>query len=790
MFEFFQNHQLELMQTFSGICAISAVMLLVTKALTKKRRAILILMQLTAMLLLIFDREAYVFAGDMSRMGYIMVRLANLVVFFLTPAVVLVFDLYIMDLLTDEGGLAEAPRRLKFVALLSSIGMFLAIVNHFTGIYYIIDEQNRYHRGEGFLICYIIPIVGPLIQVSAVVKYRDRIRKFIRTSLYLFLIAPIAASIIQIYAYGISLTNSVIVLVSVALYVFAYYDVNEAIERAHKEETSLLRQDRRTIRHLFDQVTRAFMTALDERDAYSKGRSVRVADYARMIAEESGLSKKECDEVYFEALVHDIGKIGIAEDVLIHEDEPSEEEEKILKQKPEIGSRILSMVTEFPGFDIGAKYCNERYDGSGYPEGLKGENIPRTARIIAVASEYDKMTSRRSFRDPLPQQVVREELTMASGITLDPVYTQIMMRKLDADGTYSMREAGTVSTEEATTELHCRTYRDKVTEGILIEDTIKRITFKFREEKQNESDFADPSLIIFDSYDAHVHNNDRTIGAYSYKEYAELWFDGHYIATRAENMKVTENSGKIKGLDKSEYRIELGRHHDHLRIRLESHYGSVEAIIALADGVSWAYIGITGENCHIYDIETVKSDETIGEGEIERIADEKSYIDRFESDIPNIQINGTRALSTPGIPIKDGLKLMFHTMSLPMATLVWHCPYIVVFYSEDGLVNGPGYVEYAMIKLNGEDNGSKEYVTNAFTMKKTEDFRDWNRWKQKNKTGFEVEVDFTRRGRKIGLSTNNLGISIHNAMTILDDHDDIYVALTGDQVALTDIRVR
>ena len=82
-----------------------------------------------------------------------------------------------------------------------------------------------------------------------------------------------------------------IVLVSVALYVFAYYDVNEAIERAHKEETSLLRQDRRTIRHLFDQVTRAFMTALDERDAYSKGRSVRVADYARMIAEESGLSK-------------------------------------------------------------------------------------------------------------------------------------------------------------------------------------------------------------------------------------------------------------------------------------------------------------------------------------------------------------------------------------------------------------------------------------------------------------------------------------------------------------------
>ena len=790
MFEFLQKHQLEMMQAFSGICGISAIMLLVTKALTRKRRTILILMELTAMFLLIFDRLAYVYSGDMSRMGYVMVRLSNFIVFFLTSAVVFVFDLYLMDLLTNEGGLSDPPRRLRAVALLACVGMFLAVVNHFTGIYYTVDENNTYHRAKGFLICYVIPVIGPILQFSAVIRYRDRFRKIIRISLYIFLIGPIVAAIIQIFAYGLSITNSVIVLVSVALYVFAYFDINEAIEKAHKEETSHLRQDRRAIRHIFDQMARAFMTALDDRDAYSKGRSVRVADYARMIAEESGLDKQECDEIYFKALVHDIGKIGIAEDVLIHEDEPSEEEEKILRQKPEIGSRILSTVTGFPGLDIGAKYCNERYDGSGYPEGLKGEEIPRAARIIAVASEYDRMTSRRSFRDPLPQQVVREEFTMAAGLTLDPVYSQIMLRKIDADGAYSMREAGTMNEEEATKELHCRTYRDKITEGILIEESIKRISFKFSEEKQKESDFADPSLIIFDSYDANVHNNDRTIGAYAYKEYAELWFDGHYIATRAENMKVTEAESRTKGLDKSEFRIETGRHHDHLRIRLESHYGSVEAVIALADGVSWAYIGITGENCHIYDIETVKTDETIGENEIQRIADEINYIDRFESDIPNIQINGTRTGSTPGIPIKDGLKLMFHTMSLPMATLVWHCPYIVVFYSENGLINGPGYTEYAMIKLNGEDNGSKDYVTNVFTMRKTDGFKDWNVWKERNKIGFEVEVDFTRKGKKIGLSTENLGIRIHNAMTVLDDRDDIYVALTGDQVALTDIRVR
>ena len=788
MFEFIQKHQLEMMQALSGICGVSTVLLLVTRALSVRRRVILILMQLTAMFLLVFDRFAYIYAGDLSRQGYIMVRLSNLIVFFLTPAVVLVFDLYLMDLLTDEGGLPEPPRRLKLVALISCLGMFLALINYFTGLYYIIDEQNRYHRSKGFLICYIIPILGPLIQFSVIVKHHERFSRIIRASLYIYLIAPVVASVIQIFAYGISLTNTVIVLVSVIMYVFAYFDINNAIEKAHKDETSHLRQDRRAIRHLYDQTVRAFMTALDDRDAYSKGRSVRVADYARMLAEESGLSKKESDEVYFEALVHDIGKIGISENVLIHEDEPDEEELKILRQKPEIGSRILSSITEFPGLDTGAKYCNERYDGSGYPGGLKGDDIPRNARIIAVADEYDRMTSRRSFRDPLPQPVVREELTMASGLTLDPVYTQIMLRKIDADGAYNMREEGTIQKKETTKELHCREYRDAITEGILIEDTVKKVTFKFREEKQKADDFADPSLIIFDSYDALVHNNDRTIGAYAYKEYAELWFDGHYISTLAENMKVTER-GKAKGLDKSEFRIEMGRYQDHLRLRLESRFGCVEAIIALTDRVSWAYVGITGENCHIYDIKTEKTSDTIGENDIERIADEKSYIDRFESDIPNIQVNGTRSVSTPGIPVKDGLKLMFHTMSLPVATLVWHCPYIVVFYSEDGLINGPGYTEYALIKLNGEDNGSKDYVTNSFTMKKTDDFRDWNTWKEKNRIGFEVEVDFARRGRKISLSTQNLGISIHNAMTILDDHDDIYVALTGDQVALTDIRV-
>jgi hypothetical protein len=449
----------------------------------------------------------------------------------------------------------------------------------------------------------------------------------------------------------------------------------------------------------------------------------------------------------------------------------------------------LSSVTEYPGLDTGAKYCYENYDGSGYPKGLKGDEIPRAARIIAVAREYDNMTSRTSYRDPLPQQIVREEFVTGAGKRFDPKYAQSMLRMIDADGGYAMREEGTMRSREANRELHCKVYRDNVSEGILIDTTITKITFKCKDEKENENDFSSPALILFDSYDARVHNNSKAIGAYAYKEYGELWFDGHHIATVARNMKVSFDEKEGRDTNDKTYEIESVRFHDHARVRLKSKYGTSEAVVALPNGVSWAYIGITGENCYIYDIETVKTEETIDEKDIERIADEVSYIDRIESDLPNIQINATRSASTVGIPVCDGRRVSFHSMSLPMASLVWHCPYIVLFYSQDGLIDGPGYKEYAMIKLNGEDNGSKDYVENNFVMKKTDDFKGWDEWKKRNKDGVEVDIDFVRRGSRVTLTTSNLGIEIENTTTFVEAPEAVYVAITGDQVALTDIRV-
>ena len=126
-------------------------------------------------------------------------------------------------------------------------------------------------------------------------------------------------------------------------------------------------------------------------------------------------------------------------------------------------------------------------------------------------------------------------------------------------------------------------------------------------------------------------------------------------------------------------------------------------------------------------------------------------------------------------------------MSLPGANLIWHCPYVVLFYSDDGTVGGANYHEYALIKLNGENEEINSLGQNSFIVKKHDDFPGWENWKENNRKGMECEVFFERRDNKVIVRTNNLGIEIE-CVTTVDHSAKVYAALTGDQVALTDIR--
>ena len=195
-------------------------------------------------------------------------------------------------------------------------------------------------------------------------------------------------------------------------------------------------------------------------------------------------------------------------------------------------------------------------------------------------------------------------------------------------------------------------------------------------------------------------------------------------------------------------------------------------------------------NCVISDVSINKEDEEITEDFIPRIAEEISYIDVPEGDMPNVQIDSYRTQSTSGIPVGKNLTVSFHSMSLPTARLIWHVPYLVIFSSKDGKIDGEGYKEYGLIRLDGEKWESEGCARNNRVVDKTTEFKGWDAWKEYNKGGIDVTFAIERKGNDIRVTTENFGIFIENTTTILDDEQDMYVALSGDQVAITNIKIR
>ncbi|MBE6908582.1 MAG: response regulator [Ruminococcaceae bacterium] len=188
-------------------------------------------------------------------------------------------------------------------------------------------------------------------------------------------------------------------------------------------------------------VVQTLAEAIDAKDTYTNGHSGRVATYSREIARRAGFSEKRQSDIYMMGLLHDVGKIGVPDAVINKPASLSDEEWELVKNHPVMGARILKNIKEMPELTIGARWHHEKYDGSGYPDGLSGTDIPEEARIIAIADAYDAMTSRRSYRDVLPQGVVCEELEKGKGKQFDPDFARIMLDMIYEDTGYEMREA-------------------------------------------------------------------------------------------------------------------------------------------------------------------------------------------------------------------------------------------------------------------------------------------------------------------------------------------------------------
>lgn len=178
---------------------------------------------------------------------------------------------------------------------------------------------------------------------------------------------------------------------------------------------------------LFAGTLEALTAAIDAKDRYTCGHSQRVAHLSRLLALASGMSPEQAERVHIAGLVHDVGKIGVPEAVLTKQGRLTDEEFGLIKLHPEIGHRILKDLSPLKDVLPGVLHHHERYDGRGYPHGLKGEGVPLMARIIALADTFDAMSSTRSYRAAMARAAVLAEIGKCAGAQFDPALAALFV---------------------------------------------------------------------------------------------------------------------------------------------------------------------------------------------------------------------------------------------------------------------------------------------------------------------------------------------------------------------------
>lgn len=181
-----------------------------------------------------------------------------------------------------------------------------------------------------------------------------------------------------------------------------------------------LRAAQQRLQQGYLQTLTSMITALEARDAYTRGHSDRVAEFSAKIGKEMGLQGERYRNLVDGARLHDIGKIGIREEILNKSGRLTKEEFEHIQQHPDIGARILGEMEAYRHLVPMLRHHHERFDGKGYPDGLAGEDIPLEARIIAVADTFDAMTSKRPYREPRTTGEAIGIIREVAGSQLDP----------------------------------------------------------------------------------------------------------------------------------------------------------------------------------------------------------------------------------------------------------------------------------------------------------------------------------------------------------------------------------
>ena len=332
-------------------------------------------------------------------------------------------------------------------AAIYGIDLFLLFTNPLTGWVFTYDEAGNYILNTLFVpVAYGFPILFFFIGSFYMLTHRERYRKSQLIAMTLTILIGSVLFLLQMLYFNDFLVTFYFASIGI-LIIFLSLETPEH-ERlvqmtAELKETKAREAALEEKEQLSREVMLALAKAVDAKDHYTKGHSERVAKYASQIAKKMGKNERQQEEIYELGLLHDIGKIGISEEIINKKGKLTDEEFDQIKQHTIIGWDILKTINEIPWLSKGARWHHERFDGKGYPDGLAGKEIPEEARIICLADSYDAMTSKRSYSYPRSQSDVRDEIKRCSGTQFDPEIAVYLLQMIDEDKDYLLREIET-----------------------------------------------------------------------------------------------------------------------------------------------------------------------------------------------------------------------------------------------------------------------------------------------------------------------------------------------------------
>lgn len=517
----------------------------------------------------------------------------------------------------------------------SFITILVSILAFFTDWVFSYNENNQFCGGPLRYAYFVILVIYfiMILSINVINRKNDPKETILLFGVIMLLIVDI---VVELAVYNNSVHCFVMPLATTfyLMYFLAAFheekvsDINRIFSETEEQRS----------RQMLDQAIETLAYTIDAKDRYTKGHSFRVAKYSRQIAKMQSKSDEECRKIYLAGLLHDIGKISIRDEIINKNGKLTNEEYEQIKKHPVKGGKILEKMMDFPFLQEGALYHHERYDGTGYPKGLKGEEIPEIARMIAVADAYDAMTSYRSYRNVMDQAVVKQEIWKGSGTQFDPFFAKLMISLIDADLNYDMRE------------------KPDYLDEIIFDDQGGEVSWKY-----------EPTVII------------------------------------DENQVMQETSV-----------------------------------------------------------------DTLGE---------------FTMCVNN--------WANPTKPVAVNSEI--HTVKFKSTTnqdgeFVWFVPTVIVFSSEDGNIGGEGYDELGVFVSGGYSWKVGSSIDESIRVIKTENFRNYDQWIQRNKTGMEFKASVVRYGSLVNVKIENDLLIVEGELILPNDYErNIYFAITGERCNIEEV---